>query len=159
MPCSKRAARGTGKGSRSAAMYTARIARFLSVQIVGLRCSWITTPLNGVARSSRPGLAAPTASPGRLNSKPYALRRQALLPPLAFFIPLVSAAVGRLCFYLTNFKRGVVGTLHKVSAKYMSLYVAEFQFRYNNRKNADIFGAAVAQKTKTVRPMRTFPNG
>jgi hypothetical protein len=24
----------------------------------------------------------------------------------------------------------------------MSLYVAEFQFRYNNRENADIFGAA-----------------
>src|SRR4051795_12235812 len=41
------------------------------------------------------------------------------------------------------FKRGVVGTFHKVSAKYMPLYVAEFQFRYNNRFNADIFGAAL----------------
>lgn len=41
------------------------------------------------------------------------------------------------------FKRGVVGTFHKVSAKYMQLYVAEFQFRYNNRENADIFGAAI----------------
>ena len=41
------------------------------------------------------------------------------------------------------FKRGVVGTFHKVSAKYMPLYVAEFQFRYNNRFNADIFGAAI----------------
>ena len=37
------------------------------------------------------------------------------------------------------FKRGVVGTFHKVSAKNMPLYVSEFQFRYNNRKNADIF--------------------
>lgn len=41
------------------------------------------------------------------------------------------------------FKRGVVGTFHKVSRKYMPLYVAEFQFRYNNRKNSDIFGAAI----------------
>ena len=42
------------------------------------------------------------------------------------------------------FKRGVVGTFHKVSRKYMPLYVAEFQFRYNNRRNPDIFGAAIA---------------
>jgi transposase-like protein len=42
------------------------------------------------------------------------------------------------------FKRGVVGTFHKVSAKYMPLYVAEFEFRYNNRNNPDIFGEAIA---------------
>jgi len=42
------------------------------------------------------------------------------------------------------FKRGVVGTFHKMSRKYMPLYVAEFQFRYNNRRNADIFGTAIA---------------
>ena len=42
------------------------------------------------------------------------------------------------------FKRGVVGTFHKMSAKYMPLYVAEFQFRYNNRENTDIFGTAIA---------------
>jgi len=43
------------------------------------------------------------------------------------------------------FKRGVVGTFHRVSKKYMPLYVAEFQFRHNNRENPDIFGAAVAR--------------
>jgi len=42
------------------------------------------------------------------------------------------------------FKRGVVGSYHKVSRKYLALYVAEFQFRYNNRENDDIFGAAIA---------------
>ena len=40
-------------------------------------------------------------------------------------------------------KRGVVGTYHKVSRKYLPLYVAEFQFRYNNRENPDIFGEAI----------------
>jgi len=37
----------------------------------------------------------------------------------------------------------VVGTFHKMSRKYMPLYVAEFQFRYNNRENANIFGTAI----------------
>jgi len=41
-------------------------------------------------------------------------------------------------------KRGVMGSFHKVSKKYLPLYVAEFQFRYNNRMNADIFGTAIA---------------
>jgi len=42
------------------------------------------------------------------------------------------------------FKRGVVGTFHKVSAKYLPLYVAEFSFRHNNRENANIFGAVIS---------------
>ena len=42
------------------------------------------------------------------------------------------------------FERGIVGSFHKVSAKYMPLYVAEFQFRYNNRSNPDMFGTAIA---------------
>jgi transposase-like protein len=42
------------------------------------------------------------------------------------------------------FRRGIVGSFHKVSRKYLPLYVAEFQFRHNNRSNPDIFGAAIA---------------
>ncbi|MHB1955841.1 MAG: IS1595 family transposase, partial [Sulfobacillus sp.] len=40
-------------------------------------------------------------------------------------------------------KRGIVGTFHNVSHKYLPLYVAEFQFRYNNRENQDIFCEAM----------------
>lgn len=42
-------------------------------------------------------------------------------------------------------KRGIMGTFHKVSAKYLPLYVAEFEWRYNNRNNPDIFPAAIAR--------------
>jgi transposase-like protein len=41
-------------------------------------------------------------------------------------------------------KRGIVGTYHSVSKKYLPLYLNEFQFRFNNRKEADIFGKAIA---------------
>ena len=42
-------------------------------------------------------------------------------------------------------KRGIMGSFNKVSRKYLPLYVAEFEWRYNNRDNADIFGAAIAR--------------
>lgn len=42
------------------------------------------------------------------------------------------------------FKRSIVGSYHKVSKKYLPLYIPEAQFRYNNRTNPDIFGAAVS---------------
>jgi hypothetical protein len=41
------------------------------------------------------------------------------------------------------FKRGLVGTFQKVSRKYLPLYVAEFQFRFNNRENDNIFAEAI----------------
>lgn len=41
-------------------------------------------------------------------------------------------------------KRGILGTYHNVSRKYLPLYLNEFVFRYNNRKNTDMFGMAVA---------------
>ncbi|MBS0249394.1 MAG: IS1595 family transposase [Proteobacteria bacterium] len=42
------------------------------------------------------------------------------------------------------FKRSIVGSYHKVSEKYLPLYIAECQFKYNNRGNANIFGLAIA---------------
>jgi transposase-like protein len=42
-------------------------------------------------------------------------------------------------------KRGLVGTFHKVSDKYLPLYIAEFSFRYNNRNNPNIFAEAIGE--------------
>jgi len=41
-------------------------------------------------------------------------------------------------------KRGIIGNYHKVSAKYLPLYLNEFTFRFNNRKNPDIFDRVIA---------------
>jgi ISXO2-like transposase domain len=42
-------------------------------------------------------------------------------------------------------KRGIIGTYHNVSREYLPLYLKELKFRYNNRKQADIFGRAIAE--------------
>ncbi len=41
-------------------------------------------------------------------------------------------------------KRGIIGNYHKVSKKYLPLYLNEFTFRFNNRKNPDIFDEIIA---------------
>jgi len=40
-------------------------------------------------------------------------------------------------------KRGVMGSYHHISAKYLPLYLAEFQFRFNHRKSDDMFGEVI----------------
>lgn len=40
-------------------------------------------------------------------------------------------------------KRGIVGTFHNVSASYLPLYLNEFSFRHNNRKEPDMFALMV----------------
>ena len=42
-------------------------------------------------------------------------------------------------------KRGIIGSYHKVSKKYLPLYLNEFTFRFNNRKNPDIFDKIIAR--------------
>jgi transposase-like protein len=41
-------------------------------------------------------------------------------------------------------KRGVMGQFHHVSKEYLPLYLNEFSFRHNHRKDGDMFGALVA---------------
>lgn len=41
------------------------------------------------------------------------------------------------------FKRGIVGSFHKISLKHLQRYLNEFSFRFNNRKDPDLFGMTV----------------
>ena len=47
-------------------------------------------------------------------------------------------------------KRGIMGTWHKISAKHLSSYLAEMEFRFNRRKNPNLF-------LDTLRHMATAP--
>jgi transposase-like protein len=47
-------------------------------------------------------------------------------------------------------KRGIVGSWHKISAKHLTAYLAEMEFRFNRRKNANLF-------LDTLRHMVTSP--
>ena len=42
------------------------------------------------------------------------------------------------------FKRGIVGVFHKVSAKYLPLYLDEFSFRFNNRDEFNLMDRVLA---------------
>ena len=42
-------------------------------------------------------------------------------------------------------KRGIMGNYHKVSKRYLPLYLAEFSFRYNHRKSPDMFGELLSR--------------
>lgn len=42
-------------------------------------------------------------------------------------------------------KRGMIGQYHKVSLNYLPKYIDEFCFRFNNRKNADIFNITISK--------------
>jgi hypothetical protein len=41
------------------------------------------------------------------------------------------------------FKRGVIGSYHKVSIKHLDRYLAEFCFRFNNRRNEELFALTI----------------
>lgn len=41
-------------------------------------------------------------------------------------------------------KRGIVGSFHRLSHKHLHRYLSEFEYRFNGRDDADLFGATVA---------------
>ena len=48
--------------------------------------------------------------------------------------------------YFSIFKRGVVGTYHHVSEQHLDRYLAEFDFRYNNRLDLGVSDPARSKK-------------
>jgi len=46
------------------------------------------------------------------------------------------------------FKRGIIGSYHKVNKEYLPLYLNEFAWRFNNRKNPDAFAELITTCSK-----------
>ena len=42
-------------------------------------------------------------------------------------------------------KRGIVGQYHKVSVKHLSKYLDEFCYRFNGRKNPELFNQTISR--------------
>ncbi len=55
--------------------------------------------------------------------------------------------------YWSLFKRGLIGSFHQVSVKHLERYMAEFDYRFNNRKDTDIFIKTIARMCETI-PMQ-----
>jgi ISXO2-like transposase domain len=49
--------------------------------------------------------------------------------------------------YFAVLKRGIIGTYHHVSQKHLKRYLAEFDFRYNERSALEVTDAERAEKT------------
>ena len=47
------------------------------------------------------------------------------------------------------FKRAVIGSFHQISHKHLDRYLDEFEFRYNNRKNAYLFRDTITRLVTT----------
>lgn len=47
-------------------------------------------------------------------------------------------------------KRGLIGQYHKVSLRHLPKYIDEFSYRFNNRKNDDLFNMTVARAVGAI---------
>ena len=56
-----------------------------------------------------------------------------------------SVHTGSIDSFWSLIKRGIMGSYHHVSKGYLPLYLNEFAFRHNNRRNADMFATVVRQ--------------
>jgi transposase-like protein len=46
------------------------------------------------------------------------------------------------------FKRGIVGSFHKVSSKHLQRYLTEFEYRFDRRESPDLFGMVLGRMTQ-----------
>ena len=46
-------------------------------------------------------------------------------------------------------KRGLIGSFHRVTIKHLHRYLSEFEYRFNNRKNPEMFADTVRRMTKS----------
>jgi ISXO2-like transposase domain len=55
------------------------------------------------------------------------------------------------------FKRGLMGSFHKVSVKHLPRYLAEFTYRFNNRQAQNLFAQTLSRLVGTITmPYRTL---
>jgi hypothetical protein len=58
------------------------------------------------------------------------------------------------------FKRGVVGSYHKLGVEHMDAYLGEFCWRFNRRRyQAEMFDAALANMTREPMPYSKLKGG
>jgi hypothetical protein len=96
------------------------------------------------AISEKVDLVATDMSAGYREGMPYYIRRHEAVDHRAKEYVRGQVHTNKIENFWSLLKRGIIGTYHNVSAKYLPLYLNEFQFRFNNRKNKDIFGSAIA---------------
>ena len=41
--------------------------------------------------------------------------------------------------FCSSIRRGIIGQFHHISKEYLQSYINEFSYRYNNKKNKNIF--------------------
>jgi len=51
------------------------------------------------------------------------------------------------------FKRGLIGQFHKLSGKHLHRYLAEFEYRFNNRHSSEMF-AEVVRRLAGIKPLQ-----
>jgi len=59
---------------------------------------------------------------------------------------------GTIDGYWGLLKRGVIGSFHRVSIKHLHRYLAEFQYKWNNREAQDMFTARDRTTIDSERP-------